>query len=205
MINPHGPSKSFNGRLALILIVAVGVMAAGIHLLHGVQVSRTAVALRDRAEKAEREGRLDRAEDYLGRYLAYRPADVDGLLHYGEILEKQADTAEARQKVIAILEKAVRLAPDRPEIRRRLVALEVADEQFTEAKVHAEVLVAADPRDAGLAVWLGRCEEGTGHPREAAALYDRGREPLSPRGSRPSCGWRTSCGGASTTPLAPTR
>ena len=104
--------KSFNGRLAAILLVPAVVAAVGVHLVHGRQMRRTAVTLLDRAEKAEAGGQLDRAEDYLGRYLAYRPADVDCLVRLGGLLEKRASTAEDRQKVVAVFEKANRL--DRP-------------------------------------------------------------------------------------------
>ena len=167
--------RGLNRRFAAALLVVIVTIGGGVHLLHGMQVRRTAVALLDRAMKAEKAGRLDRAEDYLQRYLTYRPADVDGLVRLGDLLEKRAGTGEARQRILDVFEKAVRLAPDRLEIRRHLVDLQVADGRLEEAKAHAEVLAAADPEDARLAILLGRCEEGVGRPGDASALYERAR------------------------------
>ena len=164
--------KVLNIRLAIGLLVASIALSGGVHVLHGKQVKRMAVSLRDRADKAEKEGRPESAEEYLSRYLVYRPNDVDALVRYGDMIEKAESTEASRQKVRSLYEKAVRLAPERPAIRRRVVDLDLADHQFSEAKIQTEALLSVSPKNGELKVLLGRCEEGTGRFREAAVLYE---------------------------------
>ena len=167
--------RIFNVRLAALLFFGIIVLAVGTHLLHGMQVKRTAVVLRERADRAEKEGKLDQALDYIGRYLSFRPNDVDGLLQYARILEKGGETEESRQKVLGIYTKTLRLAPERNEIRRRLIDSYLKSGEFSDAKTQLEFLLHAMPKDPELVFLLGRCEEGAGHYREAAALYDQAR------------------------------
>ena len=165
--------KSLNLRFAAGLGIGLLLFGGGIHLLHGFQSRRLASTLLLRAEKAVAEGRTDRAEDYFGRYLAQRPADAEAVVRYAELRDGRARTGDDRAAVLLLYERAVRLTPGRSAIRRRLAELLVAGGRFSDARVHAEALASAAPGDAGLALLLGRCEEGTGRFREAAAAYRR--------------------------------
>ena len=74
--------RVLNGRFAAILAVVLIGLGGGVHLLHGMQLKRTVGGLRERSEREEKAGRTDKAEDYLARYLVYRPNDVEALERY---------------------------------------------------------------------------------------------------------------------------
>jgi len=57
--------RVLNIRLAAGLTFVLIVLAGGIHLLHGKQVRRSAVAFRVQSERAEKAGRKNLAVDYL--------------------------------------------------------------------------------------------------------------------------------------------
>ncbi len=63
-------------------------------------------------------GKLEDARRELSLYIDRRPYDPEGLFHYGEVLERLDDKAQAREMYTAAVE-AVRTAPP---YRRRLVA-----------------------------------------------------------------------------------
>jgi tetratricopeptide (TPR) repeat protein len=178
--------KRPNVKLILILLGVVASLGLGVHLLHRVQVVRSARGLLTRSRLAEKQGRADRAEDYLSRYLVYRPDDVDAMFRYGVLLDKHADSEEQLNRALRVYKKAVQLEADRKEIRRRLVDLAMrlsrSDPQmFATAKTHAEVLLKDSPEDGELMYILGVCEESRGRFREAAELYEKARHQDSAR------------------------
>ena len=84
---------------------------------------------------------------------------------------------------MGIYERALRLdseGEDASEIRLQLTRMAIELEQFSAAKLHAEMLDRqASPEDGEPKFLLGRCEEGTGQYRKAADLYAEAikREP----------------------------
>ena len=168
--------RVLNVRLAAGLIAVLVVLTGGVHLLHGKQVDRSAVAFRDQSERAEKEGRIDRAVDYLVRYLAYRPTDVEALVRYARLLEGGGRDESSRAMIVGIYEKVLRQDPGRAEVRRNLIELLIEQQEYGEAKLHAESLAGSDPKDGVAKLLLGRCEEGLGRSREAAAAFDEARK-----------------------------
>ena len=166
--------KSLNGRLVAVLAVVASVGSIALYALHAVQVGRTATTLRAQAEKAEQAGRADDALEYLERYLAYRPTDAEALVRFGAILRRSGGPA-ARRRATDAYEKAVRLAPDRPEPRRKLVDFLIEDGNLPDARVHLEALTRQTPDDPTLPWLLGQCEEEAGRYREAADQFERAR------------------------------
>ena len=168
--------KVLNKRLAAGLFAVIVVVTGGVHLFHGKQVRRSADAFLAQSDRAEKGGRFGQAVDYLVRYLVYRPTDVNALVHYAKLLEGEGPDEDARLKIVGVYQKALRLAPERAEIRRKLAELLVDQGDYGEAKLHAEALVGADPKDGRAKLLLGRCEEGLGRAPEAAAAYDEARQ-----------------------------
>ena len=112
------------GRLA-VLLVALALLAVGVHFLHAFQVARNAGVLLDQADQARQEAdaakkagnaakaadSLAKAADYLGRYLGFHPDDADAVAKLGLVLEEQARSPLQKQRTFLVLDKAVRLDP----------------------------------------------------------------------------------------------
>jgi tetratricopeptide (TPR) repeat protein len=164
--------KKLNGKLLLGLILGTIVLGVGVHTLHGVQVKRNARGLLYRAEQAERDGQLSKAEDYLERYMIYRPGDIDGVVKYAGVLEKQAKTDKDRARLIPVFEKGIGLDSSRADLRRRLISLAIDLKGFSIAEPHVKILQATARDDPELAYLAGRCAEGAARFDEAAKLYE---------------------------------
>ncbi len=175
------------GRLA-VLLVAVALLAVGLHFLHGFQVARNAGVLlaradeaRTHAEEAKKAGdapanaaSLAQAADYLKRYLGFHPDDPDAVAKLGLVLEEQANTPLLKQRAFLVLEKAVRLEPGRDDVRRRLAELAVSIGRTLDAREHlTRLLNGPSPHDPGLEYLLGRCEEADAHFPQARADYEK--------------------------------
>ena len=166
-----GPRERLNTRLLSILIVST-VLAAGIW--YGVnrwQVSRHAAALLSQADAAEAQGRPDRAARFVGLYVGLVPSDNEARARYGMLLERLAVTPRARAGAMAVFEQVLLRDPDRHDIRRRLIALELDAGQFDDASQHLKTLREALPEDPEVEDLQGRCHEGRGEYVQAAKVY----------------------------------
>ena len=90
-------NKKLNGRLLFSLVIGTAILGGGVHVLHGVQVKRSATTLLALANRAEKEERVEEFEQYLSRYIAFRPGDAEALIRYGRLLEDQAKDPKARR------------------------------------------------------------------------------------------------------------
>src|SRR5690348_1197994 len=105
--------RTVNTRLLGAALAALCLLGVGTHFLHAYQVKRNARALLVQADRAEEEGRWRDCGNFLARYLAYRPHDLDALARYGLVVDRFARRAEDRWRALSILEKVLRLDPDR--------------------------------------------------------------------------------------------
>ena len=113
--------RHLNKRLLVVLAVAGVLLGVGIHVLHGVQVRRSARVLLKLSAQAEADGDLARAAQHLERYLTYRPQDGEALVKFALILEAQAQTRTGRERALRALQKAALARPDRQDVRRKAV------------------------------------------------------------------------------------
>jgi cellulose synthase operon protein C len=168
--------KKLNIRLVAFGICGMLLLATGVHFLHAIQVKKSTRALQLQAHQAESRGDLLKAEEFLGRYLALDPSNVDELCRYAAILESFTNDGDAQRRAVGVYGRVIRLAPKRGDIRRRMVSIEIQRNQYSDALAHLRVLAKSSPRDAELKELEGVCEENTGQLRTAAILY---RESLA--------------------------
>jgi tetratricopeptide (TPR) repeat protein len=167
--------KRLNLRFALYLTASLLVLGTATHFLHGYQLRRNAAVLRDRAEQAERDGRLDLAADYFGRYVALEPGDTPTQARFALLLadEKLLKSPQARFRAMLALEKVLYSNPDRHDVRRRVVRLAMDLRRFSDAAADIkDRLLPAFPNDAELEQLLGRCDEQTGNYQQARRWYE---------------------------------
>jgi tetratricopeptide (TPR) repeat protein len=111
---------------------------------------------------------------YYEDWLKKRTDDVDAMARLGRSLAMQGRVAEAR----SWLDKAVRQAPSRKELRLALVEQLVQEKKFSEAAVQYEAMVRSDPNNPDLVRDWGRL-----------LLRDTGR-PLPERKKAAAAVWR---------------
>ena len=162
-----------NIRFLLIVLVTVVLIGAGVHALHGVQADRSAGLLLERADRATEGGKDGEALNYLRRYIGLRPDDAAAAARLGVLLAEQAEDPRAHQQAFLALERALRLDPDRDDVRRKAVevAMRPGLRRYTDAEAHLKILLAEEPEDAGLHALMGRALEGNKDYREAVDAY----------------------------------
>ncbi|MBX6312993.1 MAG: tetratricopeptide repeat protein [Isosphaeraceae bacterium] len=165
--------RRLNGKLLALLLVAVALLGAGVHILHGFQVRRNASDLLRQAKRAEAQGHLDQAVGFLEQYLAFEPSDTTALAKYGLMLDELAATPQAHLRAFWVLDQVLRRAPERLEVRRRLVQIAMDLGRLSDARQHLEVLLQHAPEDGELEYRLGRCFEGEGQFNAARYWYEK--------------------------------
>jgi tetratricopeptide (TPR) repeat protein len=165
--------KCFLGLLGVL----VGV-TAGLALAHHLQTGRIARALRSQAQTAEEQGRLERADHYLSRYLEFVPADIEARAHLGHLLARRDMTVTRRgiSRAIMVLEQVLGRDPDRHDCRLLLVRVALDVGHFELAGEHLNILANASPTDPEAAELRGRLHEMRDQYAEAMACYRRARQ-----------------------------
>src|SRR5262249_10722074 len=123
------------------------------------------------AEKAECEGQISKAIDYLHRYLSLAPQSHQALAKYGTLLADPsvAKTRRAFEKAYLALEQALRREPGREDLRRRVVQMALQLDRPTDALEHLKRLDL--DHDAQLLSLRGRCHEALREFAMAHASY----------------------------------
>lgn len=178
--------RTLNFRLLLGLTVVIVVLGAGVHVVHGFQEKRNAVALLRRADQAEAKGDVKETEKYLLRYLVHRPDDPGALARYGLALTDLDDNPRNMLRGVNLLEMALARAGDPAaspfvEARRRAAELSRSPElkRFKESRAHYQELLKAEPQNAEILALLGQCYEAealTVKTTEASGLNELARE-----------------------------
>src|SRR5262245_23899332 len=152
--------KTINVAFLFKLFAVAAILAVVVHFIHWVQTGKQVRALAHQADGAERRGELARAEQYLRRLLALRPADADSRVRLVLLMESSARTDEGHRQVYLEMEQVLKDAPNRDDIRRREITMLLDHPRlrlFAEANAHVDHLLATDPDDARLHEQKGQC------------------------------------------------
>ncbi|MGA2620541.1 MAG: tetratricopeptide repeat protein [Thermoguttaceae bacterium] len=137
------------------LLLVTAVLGGAVHALHVVQVRRHATFLLDRAHRAIEEKQFPAAIKGFQQYLALVPKDADTQAELGLLL---ADLHQPRPALVT-LEQALRNQPDRDDVRRRLVQLDMDLRRWGDAREHLQqYLLVTSPEDPALWELLGTCQ-----------------------------------------------
>jgi tetratricopeptide (TPR) repeat protein len=164
-------SRTVNLKALLILgLTALG-LGASVHVVHGVQVRRSAQEFLERAALAQADGRPAAALEALAGYLKLQPEDRAARIQFGLLLAAQAQTARQRQEACTLLERELKADPHNREARRAWAGLAVELGRYAEAKVELAAVAQETAQDADSLILLGRCEEGLQNYPSAVAYY----------------------------------
>lgn len=175
--------REFNVKFFAILVGVTACLVMGVHFLHGYQIKRNAGSLLEQARQAEDRGDLQEASEFLSNYLAFIPNNLDGhideLIHYGLMLDKLSapgaghpTNLRLRFKSFFVLEKALRLEPQRQDLRRQVAKIAIEMGRFTDAQAHLDELDKSATKDGESEHLMGRCYEGLGDYANASKCYE---------------------------------
>jgi tetratricopeptide (TPR) repeat protein len=168
----------FNFRFFLILLVGTAVLIGGIHLLNDFQTRRTAAALWQRADEAERRGDLDETVRLLLDYLAFDPHNTDALARYGLLRESQAVTRQERADVLQIFERVLARDPKRDPVRLKAARIALELRLYSTARSHLDRLGEPEAGDGTIHDLRGQLAEAEGKYSLAAEHFEKAiRQP----------------------------
>jgi tetratricopeptide (TPR) repeat protein len=151
-------------RFLIGLLICALLLAAAVEGLHAVQIGRQSRFLLEEAHRALKEKQTETAVNRFQQYLKLAPDDVDTQAEFGLLL---ADRNSLRDAMF-MLEKVLRFQPQRDDVRRRLAAVEMQIDRWSDAKTHLELLTKKLPNDATLFDQLGTCQAAGGEYAPAA-------------------------------------
>lgn len=167
--------RKLNTKFFLFLIITLAVLAGAVFGLHRLQAGNIADALLWQANQAEKEGKLDRAAKYLGRYLEFARDDLDEREHLGMILSdpQMATTPQRRARARFVIEQVLAKDPQRHVLRERLCQTLIAGRLFDAAKEHLSYLEKNEARSAEVPYLLGLWHETQNESDRAIDAYRR--------------------------------
>ncbi len=164
-----------------ILLVALVLFGGGMHLVHGVQVRRSASALLDRARRAEAEKDLEKAEQSVSQYLNLRREDGPAWEWYARLTEQRDPQHQRLQRVFLVHEEALRYNHSDAKLERRCADLALELQRYKDAQRHLTNLLLKFSRESegGVAITeraeiedvLGQCDQGLAHYEDAEKSF----------------------------------
>ena len=137
-------NKFFLVKIVLILLGGCGAIAG----LHTIQASRIPDALKRQADHAVDNGKTDTAIHYLRQYLEFKPADTDALERLASLMKERSNRDPSDQ--LLLYDKILRSDPNRHPIRRDALIACLRIGRYTDAEMHAGLLLKEFPDDAEL-------------------------------------------------------
>lgn len=180
-----------NWKLVVGLLVGLVGAVAGVWLLHGAQVRRTAQAILREAEAAETEAKdlqqrgqheqankkIEEAVEKYQRYVGLRPKDFQALSKLALLLAEQAEKPGSPRGTKLQAREALEMAstrdPENMEVLRKLAELSFQVGMDDRAITYYRRLREIAPNDSSLAVQLARALIRTEHFREALSILEQ--------------------------------
>ncbi len=167
-------ARKLNVRLLLWLLAGLVLVTPVVHAIHLLQVRRTSTDLLTRARQAQKAGDSSQALGLLKRYLSFQPQDTEALVEYGLLLAKSVEGPDSPLgwHVVHVLEQQVlQQAPERREVRRRLIQLLLDLQDWDRANKHISLLLQSEPENASLVDLRGQCQQALEEYEEAVESY----------------------------------
>ena len=178
--------RKLNLVFLAILLTTVAVLGGGMHIVHGVQVRRNALALLDRARRAESGNDLEKAQQALRQYLNFRREDGPAWQSYARVVEQKDADHRNRERVFLIHEEALRYNAGDTRLERKCADLALELQRYGDAQRHLKNLfdsAKSNPQAQPTAVelaelqdLLGRCDLGLTRYEDAEKWFNKALE-----------------------------
>lgn len=162
--------RTLNLKFLAYLLIGLVLTSGSVALAHHFQYRRIPSALLRQAEKAETQGELARAEDYLTRYLDFEPDDLEQKTRLGHLLthaKKKTPTRAEINKAYFVIQDVLARDPEQQELRRKFIPLAIQMDRLESAAEQLRLL----PHDAETAGLWGRWYEAKDDPVQALNSY----------------------------------
>ncbi|MFO0969408.1 MAG: tetratricopeptide repeat protein [Gemmataceae bacterium] len=165
--------RRLNVKLFVILLSTLVSAAILTVVVHRLQASNIADAMLYQVEQAEKEGRIEQAARYLGRYLEFSPQDSEQRARLGGLLAQPRllETARGQRKARFVLEQVLARTPDHNASRALLVRVALAGRNEELAEEHLTFLERALPGSAEVMELKALALEGKGRDVPAVECY----------------------------------
>jgi tetratricopeptide (TPR) repeat protein len=167
---------TINKSVLLKLLAFVLAFATVLVGVHTVQADRIPEALKRQADRAVEIGKLDLAVRYLRQYLEFSPDDIEIQIQLADLLRKRNSNVRGQLEIIFLYDRILRLDPDRHSVRKDALAICLKLGRFSDAIIHAEVLLKEFPADGVLWHQLGAAQAGLNQLTEARLSYEKAIE-----------------------------
>ncbi len=160
--------RQINFKFLAWLLVGTVFFAVGTHFLHGFQIKRNAHSLLEAAARAEKEGDLQKAVSYYGRYLGFEAGDSSARARFAITLDelgKKTNKPKSREQALFVMEQVLLRDPERQDLRPRCIEIAMSPylRRFDVAQQHLKFLLDKSdksPEKADLEFKLGLCFAG---------------------------------------------
>lgn len=166
---------TINKRFLLQLVLVVVVLTGALYGIHSIQAERIPDALHRQAERAQTNGQIDKAIQYLRQYLEFRPDDTERQDELAELLRTRSGDA-ARADLIFLYDKILRKDPFRHGTRREALKLCLRIGRYTDAVTHADLLLKEFPKESELWQQLASAQAALRQHDAAVASYEKAIE-----------------------------
>lgn len=167
--------RQMNFKRAALLATVAAAIGGAAYGANRFQIRRNADKMLQQARDAKDDQNRGDALQLYESYLNFQPRDVDAIGEYAAMLESDTNP-KARRALLDCYERLLRVAPNRAEERKKLVAMYMGAQVFTSAKHHLEPLldpVGGSPDDPVLLGQLATCEFRLARTSEGIAILKR--------------------------------
>lgn len=164
---------TINKKLLLRLFIGLVVLGGGLFLIHYVQSDRATDALRWQSENAAEKGKLDKAIVYMRQYLDLRPEDHDAAIKLAEMILQKGNGTRQLTSALFLYERVLREAPQRDDVRRKLMDLALRLNRFPDAQIHVKALLDKSPNESELWEKMGVCQSAQNKLDDARTSFEK--------------------------------
>src|SRR5581483_9226298 len=138
--------RKLNVKFLLCLVAGLVVTSGGMALAHHLQYRRIPLAFLKQAQRAEDEKDYRRADDYLTRYLAFAPTDIEQKARLARLLTDPRRPGNHAQdpRAFFLLRDVLTSDPGRHDLRRLFIPVAIDMERWQDAEAQLKLL----PNDA---------------------------------------------------------
>ncbi len=166
--------RKINLRAVAILLALGAILSTGAYFVRGWQIRRNAGAFLARADAAKEAKDTAKELGYLQFYLGQAPHDHEARARLALLFAEHAKTHGLRERAYYFLEAALRVLPDREDLRRQAIRTAGELRRHADAIHHLKVLdEAAGGKDPDIVEALAKNEAARRNWQEAEKRYEQ--------------------------------
>lgn len=175
--------RVFKIRIFVVLLLIAVVLGVGIYFLHNYQIKNQVKIYLQQADQAVAEKDMQKAREYLERYLRMKPDDIAAFNRFAFMVDDVASSTDSfgdKSRAYLTLEKALRQYASQKsgqqlqppvELYLRLAARSFKLKRYRDATVHLETLLKLKPNDPDHQEMLADCQKELGKLDDAEKRY----------------------------------